>query len=74
MKEICKGTRMIKGILNEIANENYSHLVKAIISFELHCDDEDILQETYDYFMSHSNVKLLSDEIIEMVSKKGEIK
>lgn len=76
MKELHQDTKMIKGVLEEFASCHYSNLVKALLSYELSCDDEEILQEAYDYLMTQDGVNLISDELRDMVKahmeEKGE--
>lgn len=77
MKELHQDTKMIKGVLEEFASCHYSNLVKALLSYELSCDDEEILQEAYDDLMTKDGVNLISDELRDRVislmeEKKGE--
>lgn len=66
-----KGNKMtykeIKENIEKYARKNYKDLIKAIINLESPETSEKTLDEIYEYYMENDGVKLLSNEILEIL-------
>jgi len=56
----------MKAGLEKMAEENHREFVKALISFETHIEDEDLLNAMYDEFMQEDEMTLLNEELLEL--------
>lgn len=61
----------VRELVKKLANENYSDFVKSLIGLDYNIEDEDLLDEIYDFYMK-SDIDLLNegfeyiiDEVIE---------
>ena len=73
-KELKENTKMIKAILEEFADYHYEDYIKAIISYETDCTDDNILNNVYKHYMKEDGVSLLNSELVDRVFKLKEKK
>lgn len=76
MKKLTGNTKMILGIIEEIAENSYEDYVKAIIVYETNCKDASILDKVYKEYMAKDTTLLLNNDLVgktlELKVKKGD--
>lgn len=66
-----------KDIVKELIENNHQNFIKSLISIERNIDNEDVLQEIYNFYMENDNIQILNEEIeekIENLENQNQIK